>query len=225
LLYRIARDILEGLFYLHQQRVVHGDFKSDNVLLDEHTRAKISDFGSAEMVSSMGVSLCRRGTTLVYRAPELFNRSQYTSFSSDIYALGIVLWELIMRRNPHAHVPASDIERYVTSGGRDTIPSSMRSPYAMFVTACWSADMRNRPKDLRVFSHYLDRLIEALQKSTEEKKVHLKRKHASLEMAPDTFVKEKSSASFFSHPYDPLKCPSHVPCVSDDILGCRTTLI
>ncbi|KAF9271435.1 hypothetical protein BGZ68_003637, partial [Mortierella alpina] len=69
--------------------IIHCDIKSSNILLTEHKEARICDFGLATRVGESG-----GGGTLQWMAPELLqNPPQYTS-KSDVYALGMVMWEM-----------------------------------------------------------------------------------------------------------------------------------
>ncbi len=87
----IARQLCTALAALHEQRLVHRDLKPGNVLIDQDGRAKLADFGVATTAGQT------RATGLVgtplYMAPEQL-RGQPATASSDLYALGLVLYEL-----------------------------------------------------------------------------------------------------------------------------------
>jgi serine/threonine protein kinase/tetratricopeptide (TPR) repeat protein len=101
----IARQLCAGLAEAHRNNVVHGDLKSNNVILttgpDGSERAVIMDFGLARRRSTPGEISSTEvlaGTPL-YMAPELWHGVK-PSITSDIYALGVVLWELVSGRRP-----------------------------------------------------------------------------------------------------------------------------
>lgn len=107
----IAGQICEGLAEAHRNRVVHGDLKSNNVILARDpaggVRAVITDFGLARKplgraedagFGTMGSS--QAGGTPDYMAPELWKGEQ-PSAASDVYALGVILYELASGRKPY----------------------------------------------------------------------------------------------------------------------------
>jgi eukaryotic-like serine/threonine-protein kinase len=104
----IAEQLCAGLAEAHRNHVIHGDLKSNNVLLttapDGRTRAVITDFGLARKPEvSQGT---RQSGNLVgtpdYMAPELWE-GQKASVASDIYALGVILYELIAGKRPELY--------------------------------------------------------------------------------------------------------------------------
>ncbi|XP_043705793.1 lysM domain receptor-like kinase 3 [Telopea speciosissima] len=97
---QIALDAARGLEYIHEHtkiHYVHRDIKTSNILLDSAFRAKISDFGLAKLVGRAGegeASATRVVGTFGYLAPEYLSDGLATT-KSDVYAFGIVLFELI----------------------------------------------------------------------------------------------------------------------------------
>ncbi|KAL0696685.1 hypothetical protein Bca4012_063865 [Brassica carinata] len=100
---QIALDAARGLEYIHEHtktHYVHRDIKTSNILLDEAFRAKISDFGLAKLVEKTGegeVSVTKVVGTYGYLAPEYLSDGLATS-RSDVYAFGVVLFEIISGR-------------------------------------------------------------------------------------------------------------------------------
>lgn len=101
----IARQLCAGLAEAHRNNVIHGDLKSNNVILTEgpdgSVRAVITDFGLARMtgVADPARSSVPPGGTPDYMAPELWRGTRAT-VASDIYALGVILWELESGHKP-----------------------------------------------------------------------------------------------------------------------------
>ena len=118
----VAQQLCAALAEAHRHRVIHGDFKANNVMLSEYVdgsvRAVVMDFGLARrpasgepVVASTGV-----GGAFDYMAPELL-RGEPPSVATDIYALGMVMHELAYGRRPgnsprhqHRHSWAPTIE-------------------------------------------------------------------------------------------------------------------
>lgn len=91
----IMRQILSGISLAHQHRIIHRDLKPQNILMDEDGNVKIADFGIAIALSE--TSLTQTNTLLGsvhYLSPEQARGSMATR-QSDIYALGIILYELL----------------------------------------------------------------------------------------------------------------------------------
>lgn len=101
----IALQLCAGLAEAHRNNVIHGDLKTNNVFLTKGPegllRAVIMDFGLARRPGGSGVhtSSSLLGGTPDYMAPELWRGTRAT-VASDIYALGVILWELGSGRSP-----------------------------------------------------------------------------------------------------------------------------
>ena len=95
----VARDLCAGLAAAHEAGVVHRDLKPANVMLDGRGRARITDFGLA-LVETKGERGVVAGTP-AYMAPEQLAGGEVTS-RSDIYALGLVLYEIFTGKRVYA---------------------------------------------------------------------------------------------------------------------------
>ncbi len=101
----IARQLCEGLAEAHLKQVIHGDLKSGNVILTTDAggtvRAVITDFGLAHRPDAAPgtVFAGQAGGTPAYMAPELW-RGEKATVASDLYALGVILFELIAGKRP-----------------------------------------------------------------------------------------------------------------------------
>src|SRR4029077_9120785 len=94
----IARQLCAGLSAAHERGVLHRDLKPANVMVDGRARARIMDFGLAVAVGE-GEAGPEIAGTPAYMAPELF-AGKGASVRSDLYALGLVLFELYTGRHP-----------------------------------------------------------------------------------------------------------------------------
>lgn len=147
--FRIAVDIGKGLAYLHSQNILHRDLKSLNVLLDQNYNAKITDFGLAkiklETTSTSTVSTQSTGTTR-WLAPELLKRNGKPSFQSDIYAAGMVLWELASRKIPFSDANNEQvIVSWIKDGEQESIPDDCSEKFSTIIKNCWELVPEKRP--------------------------------------------------------------------------------
>ena len=137
---RLAIDVCNGLDAIHRRGIVHRDVKPSNILLfgleNEQVIAKVCDFGIARDMaigpSAGDESVHTSGAvgSVSYMSPEQWDEEQPTSQRSDLYSLGIVLYELLVGRVPfrgelrqvmwdHTHVdpePPSDIRPDIPEG-------------------------------------------------------------------------------------------------------------
>jgi serine/threonine protein kinase/Flp pilus assembly protein TadD len=96
----IARQVCEGLSEAHRQGVVHRDLKPGNVMIDKEGNARIMDFGIARSTEAKGIT--RIGVmigTPEYMSPEQVEGKE-TDHRSDIYSLGVILFEMLTGRLP-----------------------------------------------------------------------------------------------------------------------------
>jgi serine/threonine protein kinase len=96
-----ARSLLAALAYVHQAGIVHGDLKPGNVLLRRPGEAVLVDFGVAQFADGPLHDDRPAGTPL-YLAPEQF-RGAGPSTSTDLFAVGAILWELVEGRPARRH--------------------------------------------------------------------------------------------------------------------------
>jgi predicted ATPase len=103
----IARQICEALVYLHARSIVHRDLKPSNVMLlpgDDVAEVKLMDFGLVRQ-GNLSVQLTQEGValgTVAYMAPEQAQGFP-VDFRADLYALGIILYEMATGRPPFVH--------------------------------------------------------------------------------------------------------------------------
>jgi len=108
---RLLDQVGSALASAHQQGVIHRDIKPANILLDEEGNAYLSDFGIAKHLGGGGDSSTQAGAivgTPGYLAPEQV-RSEPASPQTDIYSLGVVLYELLVGRHPFPDTPTGEL--------------------------------------------------------------------------------------------------------------------
>ncbi|KAH8388022.1 hypothetical protein KR093_011203 [Drosophila rubida] len=102
-LLRYFTDMILGLEYLHIRHVIHRDIKPENMLLDAQDRVKFADFGISNIHTPAKLLPWQVLGTPLYMAPEIMCGGK-CDFKSDLWSLGLVLYELCVGRNPFISV-------------------------------------------------------------------------------------------------------------------------
>ncbi|BGP51465.1 serine/threonine protein kinase [Rhodotorula kratochvilovae] len=110
--YYVAQ-ILSAVGFMHEKGVIHRDLKPENILLDRSMRVKITDFGTAKLLKQEEIKDGQPGDdpqgrprarsfvgTPEYVSPEILSEGRESSFSSDFWALGCVLYQMLAGRPP-----------------------------------------------------------------------------------------------------------------------------
>ena len=145
---KIAQDISLGLEYLHSKNYVHRDIKSLNVILFDNNHAKLSDFGLSALKLHSSTRSADPSThtgiagSLLWMAPELFIRATSApSSKSDIWALGMVFFELASRALPfHDAQNEEQVKDWIKEGKGENIPEEceqLKPVFAELMKSCW----------------------------------------------------------------------------------------
>ena len=111
---RVMLDVLDGLAYAHSEGMIHRDLKPANIMLIKRGQAVITDFGIAQMVGATRYTMSGALMgTLNYMAPEQGMQNQ-SDARSDLYSLGIVLYEMLTGKPPFdADTPLAILMKHV----------------------------------------------------------------------------------------------------------------
>ena len=170
---RIARQVADGMRHLHSLSFVHRDLKSDNVLLDDVLNAKVADFGTSRVLGTIAPTtrtneartttpgnhgnafMTRAVGTQLWMAPEVFFGQSTYGPEVDVYSFGIIMWELITRKDPWDELGATSyitqsrlLDEALVAGRRPTIPKGFANDHEVYTTTmqrCWATEPESRP--------------------------------------------------------------------------------
>jgi ankyrin repeat protein len=156
--FHIAINMTKGVECLHNwdPQIVHRDFKSLNLLVNEKWEVKVCDFGLSRFNTGSNLeTLVKMRGTFAYCAPEVYFGEQFST-KSDVYSIGMVLWELVTRcitgryERPFAefknlHFDFQIIIQTAKKGLRPTIPPSCPEGLAQLIRDCFDHSPEKRP--------------------------------------------------------------------------------
>ena len=99
-------EVCKALDYAHKNGVIHRDIKPANILIDRQGNARVADFGIAQIVGAPEGEMTALDIvmgTLSYMSPEQKVSSTNVDQTTDIYAMGIILYEILVRKKPFGH--------------------------------------------------------------------------------------------------------------------------
>ena len=110
---RLFLQVCDAVAHAHAQLVVHRDLKPSNILVDADRQAKLLDFGIAKLLDDSEEGLTRTGLVVLtpeYAAPEQLTGEPVT-VATDVYALGVLLFELLSGERPYLWAKSSPLEQ------------------------------------------------------------------------------------------------------------------
>ena len=165
---KIAAQVARALAYVHTQKIVHRDLKPENIHINTAGVVKLIDFGIAK---TEGLQMTRAGYVLgtpFYMAPEQVTGEQITE-QVDIYAFGVLLFELLTGRKP---VDAEAVERIFYSILNEPLKmeplheAGIPQSVCDLIAHCTAKNPAQRPQGFGPVSAELDRLIADLDAPT-----------------------------------------------------------
>jgi serine/threonine protein kinase len=171
---RLLRSAALGVHYLHalQPVIVHRDLKPSNLLVrrtiltttkssthrhhamqvDESWNVKVADFGFAR-IKEENATMTRCGTPC-WTAPEVIRGDKYDE-RADVFSFGVVMWQVLTRREPYAGRNFMNVSLDVLEGKRPQLPADCPAKLRKVMKKCWHAAADRRPTMERVLA-FLD---------------------------------------------------------------------
>ncbi|MEM1229387.1 MAG: serine/threonine-protein kinase [Pseudomonadota bacterium] len=147
---RCFEKVCSAVSYAHGRLVLHRDIKAGNVLIDEDGEPKLLDFGVAKLlehIHGQEANLTATGqapTTLSHSAPEIL-RGEAASVQSDVYALGVLLWQALTGALPYGDVPTSAVAALKQiEGGAPVAPTGMAEDLYRILRQALHPDLTRR---------------------------------------------------------------------------------
>ena len=168
----IVCQFFDGLSFIHMKKFVHKDIKLQNIFISYDYRVKIGDFGLSDQLK--GDVMRSKGGTPLYLPPEV-HKSRLYSFATDIFASGLVLYEIWQGEIYY------EMDLFQDKKGKDIIEDFKNGVRPLFnddrpaedikdlIRECWNGEFRQRPTAQSI----CDRLWELFQKHVGERKPKL----------------------------------------------------
>ncbi|MEO5825951.1 MAG: serine/threonine-protein kinase [Gemmatimonadales bacterium] len=168
---QLLRDVVEALAYAHSRGVIHRDIKPGNVLSDGQ-HAVVTDFGVAKALSaSMTTGIAGNTTsgmaigTPAYMAPEQLAADPAADHRVDIYATGLLAYELLMGASPFAApspTATMTAQLTLTPDPLHTLRPDVPPAFSQLISKCLAKDPADRPADAQAVLVELDRISGAM---------------------------------------------------------------
>ncbi len=157
----IAKQVGEGLAEAHRLGIVHRDLKPSNIMIDKEGNARIMDFGIARSLKGKGIT----GAGVMIGTPEYMSPEQVEGKEadqrSDIYSLGIILYEMLTGRLPfEGDTPLAIAVKHKTEAPRDPklVNAQIPEDLSRVILKCMEKDRARRYKSAEDVVSELDRI-------------------------------------------------------------------
>ncbi|CAE7202790.1 unnamed protein product [Rhizoctonia solani] len=159
--YNLCTQIADGVAYLHQENVVHGDLKGANILVSKDHTPKITDFGtSSRNEYTLKFTETTKSPTMSLRwtAPELIaETTNKNSFETDVFSLGMTMLEVVTGMHPYAGIHDGAVVLRLVTGDYPIrpeahIPTGNEKADLLWslLVDCWALKPQDRPTAIQV---------------------------------------------------------------------------
>ncbi|CAG8746735.1 12216_t:CDS:2, partial [Cetraspora pellucida] len=141
----IAKQLAEGIKFLHSHDIIHRDLHSENVLIHNKI-VKLCDFGNSKFTADPSIQLTKAIGALRYSDPKFLDIPNYSrTKKSDIYSLGVLLWQISSGREPFESKPLLSLISGIISGLREKPVYGTPKDYVVIYEECWTSIPDQRP--------------------------------------------------------------------------------
>ncbi|GBC03162.1 hypothetical protein RclHR1_00500010 [Rhizophagus clarus] len=172
---RMALDITCGLDCLHSEKIIHRDLHSKNILVN-NGRLVIADFGLSKRLTEVtSNSVANTKGLIPYIEPQCLKNIYYVKDEkSDIYSLGVLLWEITSGHPPFHNIEDRDVFIHIVNkNARENPIKDTPLEYSQLYQKCWNDDPKERPVINQVFDEISNQFNEELiRRRTKEEDIH-----------------------------------------------------
>ena len=147
-------QICLAMKHVHDRKILHRDLKSQNIFLTRGGVIKLGDFGIARVLNSTRDNARSQVGTPYYLSPEIIKDQPY-SFSSDIWSLGVLLYELCALKPPFDARSIHQLGLNIISGRFGPIPNVFSRDVKMLISNLLQQDQRKRPSINKILCKFL----------------------------------------------------------------------
>ncbi|CAB4444294.1 unnamed protein product [Rhizophagus irregularis] len=143
--YRLAYQLACSILCLHEEGIVHRDLHSCNVLVHQNS-IKLADFGLSKRIDEASKSKSKLFGKVPYIDPKVLMDNLKLNEKSDIYSIGVLLWEISSGKSPfHKENCDFSLMYKISQGRREVIISDTPIDYSNLYTECWNGEPNKRP--------------------------------------------------------------------------------
>ncbi|KAI9080063.1 hypothetical protein K1719_037996 [Acacia pycnantha] len=157
----VARQVLNGLSYLHANKIIHRDIKPSNLLVNRDMEVKISDFGVSKVMCRTLDACNSYVGTCAYMSPERFDPDRYggnyDGYAADIWSLGLTLFELYVGHFPFLSEGQrpdwATLMCAICFSDPPTLPESASDEFQSFMECCLKKESNERWTAAQLLTH------------------------------------------------------------------------